>query len=328
MVLNRQCGRICRKKKRLPANEPAVSHADQLVLVFNLRPIRIVDIGLDLISICCLGFRSASPVFSFISRRAAALAVSSSSIPPPCGHLRLLPLRPCCGTAGAPSRRRRASAHQRRLLPYQIISEALRTRYGAGGWLYRLSVSDRYGSWTPPDRARDGHNWRFSRASFDQAALLRYSRCEPPARRTAQRSSRVYPASPNAAASTLYRFKTHRMAPDLGFVRSATRPGSTLPLAVDEHPVGALGSCAAYPSLSETVRARGSRRVFTIFRPSLAKISSKTPVIWRPDRGSGSGMSRSCPRDPRSGCGPAGRSTFRPGVRSHRGRARAGWSPP
>ena len=29
---------------------------------------------------------------------------------------------------------------------------------------------------------------------------------------------------------------------------------------VDEHPVGALGSCGAYPSLGITVRARGPRR--------------------------------------------------------------------
>jgi hypothetical protein len=33
-----------------------------------------------------------------------------------------------------------------------------------------------------------------------------------------------------------------------------------VPLVVDEHPVGALGSCAAYPSSGETVRARGPRR--------------------------------------------------------------------
>ena len=33
-----------------------------------------------------------------------------------------------------------------------------------------------------------------------------------------------------------------------------------MPFAVDEHPVGALGSCGAYPSLGITVRARGARR--------------------------------------------------------------------
>ncbi len=33
-----------------------------------------------------------------------------------------------------------------------------------------------------------------------------------------------------------------------------------MPFALDEHPVGALGSCAAYPSPGETVRARGPRR--------------------------------------------------------------------
>jgi len=188
MVLNRQCGRICRKKKRLSTDEPAVSHADELVLVFNLRPIRIVDIGLDLISIC-LGFRSASLVFSVISRQAAASAVSSSSIPPPCGHLRLLPLRPRCGTAGAPSRQRRASARQRRLLPYQIISEARRTCYGAGGWLYRLSVSDRYDSM---DDRLIGHATGTT-GGFQERRLIRLHSCansrrESSARRTAQRS--------------------------------------------------------------------------------------------------------------------------------------------
>src|ERR1017187_4368881 len=53
---------------------------------------------------------------------------------------------------------------------------------------------------------------------------------------------------------------------------------SQVPFVVDEHPVGALGSCCAYPSLGVTVRPRRLRRVFTIFRPSLAKISSKTAV--------------------------------------------------
>ena len=33
-----------------------------------------------------------------------------------------------------------------------------------------------------------------------------------------------------------------------------------MPFAVDEHPVGALGSCAAYPPLGVTVRARRLRR--------------------------------------------------------------------
>lgn len=33
-----------------------------------------------------------------------------------------------------------------------------------------------------------------------------------------------------------------------------------MPLVVDEHPVGALGSCTAYPSFGETVRAWGLRR--------------------------------------------------------------------
>ena len=33
-----------------------------------------------------------------------------------------------------------------------------------------------------------------------------------------------------------------------------------MPFAVDEHPVGALGSCAAYPPLGIAIRARGSRR--------------------------------------------------------------------
>jgi hypothetical protein len=33
-----------------------------------------------------------------------------------------------------------------------------------------------------------------------------------------------------------------------------------VPFAVDEHPVGALGSCRAYPPLGITVRARGPRR--------------------------------------------------------------------
>jgi hypothetical protein len=51
-----------------------------------------------------------------------------------------------------------------------------------------------------------------------------------------------------------------------------------VPFVIDEHPVGALGSCCAYPSLGVTVRLRRLRRVFTIFRPSLAKISSKTAV--------------------------------------------------
>src|SRR6266702_838544 len=35
-----------------------------------------------------------------------------------------------------------------------------------------------------------------------------------------------------------------------------------MPFTVDEHPVGALGSCGAYPSLGVTVRPRGSRRNF------------------------------------------------------------------
>jgi hypothetical protein len=43
-------------------------------------------------------------------------------------------------------------------------------------------------------------------------------------------------------------------------VRAQDRP--QVPFAVDEHPVGALGSCAAYPSLGETVRARGPRGDF------------------------------------------------------------------
>jgi hypothetical protein len=33
-----------------------------------------------------------------------------------------------------------------------------------------------------------------------------------------------------------------------------------VPFAVDEHPVGALGSCGAYPPLGIAVRARGPRR--------------------------------------------------------------------
>ncbi len=35
---------------------------------------------------------------------------------------------------------------------------------------------------------------------------------------------------------------------------------SQVPFAVDEYPVGALGSCCAYPSLGIAVRARGLRR--------------------------------------------------------------------
>jgi hypothetical protein len=47
---------------------------------------------------------------------------------------------------------------------------------------------------------------------------------------------------------------------------------------VDEDPVGALGSCCAYPPLGVQF-ARGVRGgAFTIFRPSLAKISSKAAV--------------------------------------------------
>lgn len=47
MALNRECARIRREKKRLATDEPAVSHTDQIVLVFNLPPIRIVNIGPD-----------------------------------------------------------------------------------------------------------------------------------------------------------------------------------------------------------------------------------------------------------------------------------------
>ena len=47
---------------------------------------------------------------------------------------------------------------------------------------------------------------------------------------------------------------------------------------VDEHPVGALGSSCAYPSLGITVRARRPRRGLDVVTPSLAKIASKTPV--------------------------------------------------
>ena len=50
---------------------------------------------------------------------------------------------------------------------------------------------------------------------------------------------------------------------------------SKMLFAVDQHPVGALGSCGAYPSLGVTV-ARGVRGgVFAIFTPSPAKIWSK-----------------------------------------------------
>ena len=51
-----------------------------------------------------------------------------------------------------------------------------------------------------------------------------------------------------------------------------------VPFAVDEDPVDALGSCFAYPSLGVAVRPRRLRRVFTIFRPTLANISSKAPM--------------------------------------------------
>jgi hypothetical protein len=53
-----------------------------------------------------------------------------------------------------------------------------------------------------------------------------------------------------------------------GLVRAApvvmggvlTQDGPQMPFAVDEHPVGALGSRGAYPSLGVTIRARRPRR--------------------------------------------------------------------
>jgi hypothetical protein len=100
------------------------------------------------------------------------------------------------------------------------------------------------------------------------------------------------PARP--ARRCLYRFKNSRMASDLvflppldrqvqwrarlavmvgwsllaGLVRAVavvtagvlTQYRSQVPFAEDEHPVGALCSCGAHPSLGMTVRARGPRR--------------------------------------------------------------------
>ena len=97
-----------------------------------------------------------------------------------------------------------------------------------------------------------------------------------------------------------------------------------MPFVVDEQPVGALGSCAAYPSLGVAVCARCPGRVLTGFTPSLAKIVSKALV----NLASRSRIrKRKEPiRSPRSmiRCGPAARSTRRLGELSHPECARAG----
>ena len=50
--------------------------------------------------------------------------------------------------------------------------------------------------------------------------------------------------------------------------------GPQVPFTVDEHPVGALGSCAAYPPLGIAIRARRPRRVLTVFTPSPLPLNS------------------------------------------------------
>ena len=53
---------------------------------------------------------------------------------------------------------------------------------------------------------------------------------------------------------------------------------SQVPFAVDQHPVGALGSCGAHPPFGVAVRPGVRGGVFTIFTPSVAKIASKALV--------------------------------------------------
>src|ERR1035438_6140670 len=82
MALNRERARIRRKKKRLATDEPAISHADQIVLVFNLPPKRIVDIGLDLDSLFHLSHPSGQEIATVPPRPGSSLR-SAKRVPPP-----------------------------------------------------------------------------------------------------------------------------------------------------------------------------------------------------------------------------------------------------
>jgi hypothetical protein len=91
----------------------------------------------------------------------------------------------------------------------------------------------------------------------------------------------------------------------MGGVLAEERP--QVPFVVDQHPVGALGSCGAYPSLGIAVRAWG---------PSSAKISSNALV----NLASRSRIDEAEGADPvaeihEQVAGLLGRSTSRPGGR-------------